>query len=323
MIEYESLYDRLSGTRLSRWLDRLRGDIQHALDPERNGDLIRWKALIDALPPLSPSSVDLQASAIRAGMEADCTADERSRLGESLMQFHPWRKGPYKVFGLTLDTEWRSDLKWDRLAGRIQPLEGRIVLDIGCGNGYHAWRMRGEGARLVVGIDPMHLFVMQHWALTRYLGPHPVYVAPLKVQQLPSSLTGFDTVFSMGVLYHRRSPLGHLLQARSLLREGGELVLETLVVDGEEGYSLLPEERYAKMRNVWFVPSPSTLVQWMKRCGFKEVVVVDVATTTIEEQRATPWMTFESLPDFLDPADPTKTIEGYPAPQRAIVIAKK
>ncbi|MEW8068099.1 MAG: DUF1698 domain-containing protein, partial [Candidatus Thiodiazotropha endolucinida] len=45
--------------------------------------------------------------------------------------------------------------------------------------------------------------------------------------------------------------------------------------------------------------------------------------TTIEEQRATEWMRFESLADYLDPADRSLTIEGYPAPRRAVFVARQ
>ncbi|NOY63671.1 MAG: tRNA 5-methoxyuridine(34)/uridine 5-oxyacetic acid(34) synthase CmoB, partial [Gammaproteobacteria bacterium] len=141
------------------------------------------------------------------------------------------------------------------------------------------------------------------------------------IEALPPGLRAFDTVFSMGVLYHRRSPMDHLLELRGSMRRGGELVLETLVVDGEQGYALLPERRYAKMRNVWFLPSCATLELWLRRCGFSNVRVIDVTATTCDEQRATPWMKFESLQDFLDPNDPSLTIEGLPAPCRAIVLA--
>ncbi|MFO7647899.1 DUF1698 domain-containing protein, partial [Halomonas campaniensis] len=58
-------------------------------------------------------------------------------------------------------------------------------------------------------------------------------------------------------------------------------------------------------------------------CGFENVRVVDEAVTRTEEQRATEWMTFQSLADFLDPEDPTRTREGYPAPRRAVVMANK
>jgi tRNA (mo5U34)-methyltransferase len=136
-------------------------------------------------------------------------------------------------------------------------------------------------------------------------------------------MESFDTVFSMGVLYHRKSPIEHLMKISSLLKRGGELVLETLVVDGDEGYSLMPRDRYAKMRNVWFIPSVPTIKLWLDRCGFKEISLVDVTKTSINEQRATQWMTFESLQDFLDPMNENLTVEGYPAPKRAIVIGKR
>jgi len=148
-------------------------------------------------------------------------------------------------------------------------------------------------------------------------------VLPLGIEDLPENLEGFDTVFSMGVLYHRRSPFEHLLRLKDLLRVGGELVIETLVIEGDEDAVLVPEDRYAKMRNVWFIPSPAALTKWLKRSGFKDVELVDVTSTTTEEQRSTAWMRFESLTDYLNPENPSQTLEGYPAPRRAILIAKR
>ena len=182
--------------------------------------------------------------------------------------------------------------------------------------------MAGEGAGLVVGIDPTQLFLAQFLAVRRFVGDGwPVHLLPLGIEQVPPKLQAFDTVFSMGVLYHRRSPIDHLMELRDTLKPGGELVLETLVIDGGPGRVLVPEGRYAKMRNVWFLPSPAELVRWLQRCGFGEVRVVDVTTTTTEEQRGTAWMDFESLPDYLDPLDSTRTVEGHPGPVRAIVLA--
>jgi len=77
------------------------------------------------------------------------------------------------------------------------------------------------------------------------------------------------------------------------------------------------------MRNVWFLPTIETMLQWMQRCGFEQIKVVDIKQTSIAEQRSTQWMNYESLSDFLDPEDPDKTIEGYPAPRRATFIATK
>jgi tRNA (mo5U34)-methyltransferase len=224
--------------------------------------------------------------------------------------------------GVEIDTEWRSDWKWDRLRKEITSLKDRTVLDIGCGNGYYLWRMLGEGAKLAVGVDPFLLFVMQFWA-TKHFTPNnlPAWVLPMGWEDLPPELPYFDTVFSMGVLYHRRIPHQFLEQLQNYAKPGGELVLETLVIEGGEGDVLVPEGRYAKMRNVWYIPSVPTLEAALRNAGWQNVRCIDVTTTTNEEQRSTEWMTFESLKDFLDPNDHSKTIEGYPAPRRAILLA--
>jgi tRNA (mo5U34)-methyltransferase len=194
---------------------------------------------------------------------------------------------------------------------------------VGSGNGYYALRMHGAGAGRVVGIDPTPVFVMQYQVFRKYLPNAPVDILPLALEDLPAGLQAFDTVFSMGVLYHRRSPLDHLYALKDCLRPGGELVLETLVVEGDEQHVLLPEGRYAKMRNTWFIPSVSMLEIWLRRCGFRDVRLVDVSQTSTEEQRSTEWMTFESLADFLDSEDQNLTVEGYPAPVRATLVARK
>jgi tRNA (mo5U34)-methyltransferase len=183
------------------------------------------------------------------------------------------------------------------------------------------WRMLGEKAKMVVGADPSQLFLMQFQAMKHFNPNSNVHLLPVGVEQLPE-LKAFDTVFSMGVLYHRRSPIDFLYQLKNQLRKGGELVLETLVVEGDQHTVLMPGDRYAQMRNVWYLPSAAALTVWMQRVGFKNIRVVDVAPTSLEEQRATEWMDSQSLVDFLDPVDQTKTIEGYPAPVRAVVVAE-
>ncbi len=308
---------------LAAWAPRLPAQIAAGLDPRRHGDLPRWEAVLAALPAVSPSRVVLDADTVRIGDPSDLSPAARERLREMLMGLHPWRKGPYELFGVHIDTEWRSDWKWQRLAPHITPLTDRLVLDVGCGNGYHCWRMHGAGAARVIGIDPSPLFVMQFRALRRYVPAAPVDVLPLGIDDVPPDLAAFDTVFSMGVLYHRRSPLDHLLQLKGCLRPGGELVLETLVVEGDAHTVLVPPGRYARMGNVWFIPSPPLLQRWLERCGFRDVRIVDVTPTTVEEQRSTDWMHFQSLPDFLDPRDPSITVEGHPAPVRAIAIARR
>ena len=319
--DWEALSARWQDGPLSEWLVLLPEQLATGLSPARYGDLPRWRDALSALPPLP--TADTQLTTSRVGLSGTVPAETMDALRNALMGLHPWRKGPFELCGLHVDTEWRSDWKWDRLEDAIAPLNGRWVLDVGCGNGYHCWRMRGAGAELVAGIDPTPLFIVQYFALQYYLQDFAVAVLPMGIEHLPEKLAAFDTVFSMGILYHRRSPFDHLLQLRDALRPGGELVLETLVVDGELGHTLVPEGRYSKMGNVWFIPSTATLESWLRKAGFRDIQLVDVSTTTTDEQRSTDWMQFHSLADFLHPDDPSLTIEGYPAPKRAVLIAQK
>jgi tRNA (mo5U34)-methyltransferase len=247
----------------------------------------------------------------------------RAELRRLLEAFHPWRKGPFCLYGIQIDAEWRSDWKWARLAHAITPLDGRLVLDVGCGNGYYAYRALGAGARLVLGIDPTLGFVMQFLALQQFIREPRVAVLPLADTDLPTGLTGFDTVFSMGVLYHRRDSAEHLSAMCRLLRPGGELVLETLVLIEPGQRVLVPAGRYAMMRNVHAIPTLNALLGWLRAAGLRCPRILDVTPTTTGEQRATDWMRFQSLADFLDPNDPRRTIEGHPAPVRAIIAAER
>ncbi|MDB2533748.1 tRNA 5-methoxyuridine(34)/uridine 5-oxyacetic acid(34) synthase CmoB, partial [Porticoccaceae bacterium] len=279
---------------------------------ERWGDMPEWEETLRRLPEIDPLEIEL-ATEVAIGNASLMDKGRRLALQATLMGLHPWRKGPYNLFGLPVNTEWRSDWKWDRVAPHLDSLENRLILDVGCGNGYHCWRMLGAGARRVIGIDPSVKFVFQFQAIKNFAGADlPVDVLPLGIEHMPTRLAAFDTVFSMGILYHRRSPMDHLRELRELLRPGGQLVLETLVIEGPEGMTLVPEGRYAKMPNVWYLPTVDTLLSWMRKNGFKNPRMVDLSTTSIEEQRSTDWMTFESLQDFLDPDDHSKTIEGHP-----------
>lgn len=321
MIEFESFFDHIRRTRLKDWEAPFQAAIAQAMGPNRHGDFARWEAGLKALPEIPIDHINLNSARITAGDRNSCDDATRAQLKAALMQLHPWRKGPYEIAGLHIDTEWRSDWKWDRLIHGISDLKHRKILDVGCGSGYHVWRMVGAGAGLVMGIDPSQLFLCQFHAIKRYLGAQPAYLLPIGIESMPRAMRAFDTVFSMGVLYHRKSPMEHLLELRDLLVPGGELVLETLVVDGPLGYSLVPRGRYGRMGNVWFLPSPATMEQWMEKCGLRNIRKVDMAPTTTDEQRATEWMTFQSLKDFLDPQDSSKTVEGYPAPVRAVFVA--
>lgn len=323
-MDYSFLYKKLSQIpEFSSWSQDLPTQVDKAIYEANNGNLAGWLNVLEQLPVVKPSSMDLDSDSICVGKSTDCDETIHQEIEQLLQQLRPWRKGPFNLFGINIDTEWRSDMKWDRLKNHIFPLKDRMVLDVGCSNGYHCWRMAGAGAKLVVGVDPTLLYVLQYQALQHFIQSSSVAVLPLGIDDMPDNLNAFDTVFSMGLLYHRRAPFDHLLQLKSFLRNGGELVLETLVIDGKAGDVLSPTGRYAKMPNVWFLPSIPTLEAWLKRCKFTNIRIVDVNQTTIEEQRATEWMGCQSLENFLDPNDKNKTIEGYHAPKRVVILADK
>ncbi|MFW2403294.1 MAG: tRNA 5-methoxyuridine(34)/uridine 5-oxyacetic acid(34) synthase CmoB [Gammaproteobacteria bacterium] len=303
-----------------RQLDEL---TRERMSPGHHGDAPRWLAALDALPAVSPSCITL-GDTVTIGTRDDLTDTQFEALETSLRELHPWRKGPFDFFGLTIDTEWRSDWKWARVRDALGDLRGRTILDIGAGNGYYGWRMLEAGADLVLGVDPTILFNMQHRVACNYLPELAArnVLLPIGFERMPAGPT-FDVVFSMGVLYHRKEPRAHVARLKTHVAPRGRIFVETLVVGSEHSPWLEPARRYARMRNVWIVPTVETLQVWLAEAGFTDIRVVSVDRTTVAEQRTTDWMRFESLAEALDPKDPNLTIEGHPAPVRAVVMGRR
>ncbi len=301
------------------WLSALVESHRHLIEARlKHGDLPRWQNALDQLPALPTESKTLGRAVGLRSVPDDCLIE----IEQALRGLMPWRKGPFQFGPLEIDTEWRSDLKWDRLSPHLD-LEGQRVLDVGSGSGYHLWRMLEAGATEVLGVEPSILFHCQFAAIKGLIGESRAASLPLTLEQFNPGLLQFDAVFSMGVLYHRKDPLIHLEQLRDCLAPGGQLILETLVVDGDEHTCLVPPDRYARMNNVWFLPSVAHLSRWLARVGFTDIRLMDLSETTLEEQRKTDWMQFESFEHALDPADPTCTVEGLPRPKRAALWARR
>lgn len=321
-----------------QWLTQLPTWLATIKDKNRYAHAPYYQSVIDNLPNMDGKNptIDLNAPCITA--QFDWTDSECKQTTALLKKLMPWRKGGFLLGQgekqIHIDTEWRSDWKWDRVAPHISSLQGRRVLDVGGGSGYHGWRMAGAGASTVMVIDPSCLFYHQFMAIRHFVGDAdrnefgrlavnfiPVGLEALPVAEQQGQL--FHTVFCMGVLYHRASPFEHLEQLKAQLVKGGELVLETLIVEGDATTVLVPKERYAMMNNVYCLPSVAALTLWLEKVGFVDIKCVDIDVTSTDEQRKTEWMDYQSLSDFLDPNDESKTVEGYQRPTRAVMIAKK
>jgi tRNA (mo5U34)-methyltransferase len=286
-----------------------------------NPDAMRFDQVLRELPDLSADQVVIDD--IIKIIKNNCSDQEKEVVKQQFRKLIPWRKGPYKIFDTLVDAEWQSFYKWQRLKEFLPDLQHKTILDIGANSGYYMFKMLPFEPKLVIGIDPKPLFFYQFSALNKYIKAKNLCYLPFKTDHLSNFLHFFNVIFCMGILYHQRSPLDLLLKIKESLRRTGTLVLETLTIPGEEETILFSKERYAKMRNVYFIPSKSALLNMVTRLGFKNARIVSTVITTVLEQRKTAWMTHESLADFLDPNNNSKTIEGYPAPERSILIATK
>lgn len=287
----------------------------------------RWLLEEKDLPfPKGPYKTIFKNSAIEVGSE-DSFSDNNQRevLKESAKKLIPWKKGPFKLFHLDIDAEWRSDLKWDRLEKSLLPLKDKVVLDIGCNNGYFLFKMAEQTPRLALGIDPVLQIQAQFSFLQNYIKAPNIHFEMFGVEHLNLFEEMFDTIFYMGIIYHHRHPIAQLIDIRKALKPGGQVILETIGIPGEDSIALFPEGRYARMGNVWFVPTLSCFINWAKKAKFIDVEVICDSDLSSEEQRLTKWCPppFQSLNDSLDKDNPNLTIEGHPAPRRFLLSARK
>ncbi|WP_304542989.1 tRNA 5-methoxyuridine(34)/uridine 5-oxyacetic acid(34) synthase CmoB [Sulfurimonas microaerophilic] len=229
----------------------------------------------------------------------------------------PWRKGPFAVGETFIDSEWKSNIKYNLIRKHFD-LKGKKVADIGCNNGYYMFKMLEEEPKLLVGFDPSPLYKTQFDFINHFVKSEIVYEL-LGVEHLEFYEEKFDTIFCLGVLYHRSDPVAMLKSLYRGLEKTGEVILDTFYIDGEDEMALCPESSYSKIPNIYFVPTIKALKNWCLRAGFSEFEVLETSITDEGEQRKTEWIEGQSLEDFLDPEDKTKTVEGYPAPQRVYV----
>lgn len=295
---------------------------QRWVNQDKKG-FLRYRKPFQHLQEFTARHLEVGNDVVTIGNADEVNLEHQSAIRQALRAFMPWRKGPFSVFGIDIDAEWRSEKKWQRLEAHLPNLEGKVIGDIGCNNGYYMFRMAAHNPLLVLGLEPS----VQHYycfkALNAMAGCDNLHIDLLGVEHLPLFESCFDVLFLMGIIYHRPSPIDTLRGILTSLRPGGTLILETQGIPGEQPFALFPENTYAKVPGTYFVPTESCLVNWLNKAGFVDIDLFCSHPMSHNEQRQTDWMQFESYHDFLSTEDPTITIEGYPAPYRFFVKATK
>ncbi len=317
---------------LSKYKDLLNVEGINAAREERN-KCFSWKGtqlyypILENSADITASFTDFSGIAPVIGKREELTDDQYRRFHDGLKQLMPWRKGPFTPFGVELDAEWRSDWKWQRVTDFLEKsgisLERKRIADIGCNNGYYMFRMLKDNPELIIGFDPTIRYFFQFHYLNRMIPNSPLHYEITGVEQIPLYPKFFDMIFCMGILYHNQNPVGILKDMHSALAKDGTIIIETQGIPGDMPVALFPDKRYAQIPGTYFVPTVPCLINWLQKAQFKDIEVFYTHKLEFEEQRRTEWMDWQSLEDFLDPEDPAKTIEGYPAPIRIYVKAVK
>ena len=258
---------------------------------------------------------------IKDEIQINTNLKEKDLIKEIALSLKPWRKGPFKIDDLFIDTEWQSFIKFNILKPFMHEIKDKIVADVGCNNGYYMFKMLEFNPAKIIGFDPSIKYKLQFELINSIIKSDIKYEL-LGVEDLEKYKIKFDVIFCLGVIYHRSDPIKMLKQLKQSLNKNGIVFLDTMFIDDEREIALVPRKTYSKIPNIFFVPSILALRNWCERAGFGEFEVLCKKQTNLEEQRKTQWINGYSLDNFLDPNDDNLTCEGYEAPKRVYVKLK-
>ena len=278
---------------------------------------------LDRLPSFKTNHFSTSKETIFIGKQDELNTKQIKSVIDSMKQLIPWRKGPFNLFGEEIDAEWRSDYKWKRIRPYLPNLKDKKILDIGCNNGWYMFKMAEEMPLLNLGIDPVLRTYYQFNLLNYFLNMDNIHYELFGIEHVQYFHQLFDVILNMGIIYHHRNPIEQLLHCREALTQNGTLILETIGIPGKDDVALFPTGRYASMKNIWFIPTLSCTINWLKKANFKNIEVISSTKLDSNEQRVTKWCPHKSLNDFMSQKDSQKTIEGHPAPMRFALKAQK
>ncbi|OZH52420.1 tRNA methyltransferase [Hydrocoleum sp. CS-953] len=283
----------------------------------------KYYEAVQTITDIQTDFFDFSNAVIKVGNSDELSPEQKQRFIHSLQTFCPWKKGPFELFGVTIDAEWRSDWKWERILPHISSLKNRKVADIGCHNGYFMFRMAAQQPELVIGFEPYTKHFWNFQLIQNIVKQKMLAFELLGVEHIHYYPQFFDTIFCLGILYHHTDPIGLLRKMREALAPKGEIIIDCQGIPGDLPVALTPQKRYAQARGIWFLPTQSCLENWIARAGFSDINCFFAEPLSVEEQRRTTWANIDSLSEFLHPDDPSLTVEGYPAPWRYYAIARK
>lgn len=303
--------DELKNIRNSRW--------EHA----KNLPYQKLYSLNKKLSVFKSSKLVFNEDEVSIGDSSEFNREEHKTFKECLELFIPWKKGPFDLFGNRVDSEWRSDWKWERIKKHCPNLEGKVIADIGCNNGYYMFRMLSENPKFVLGFEPFLKHVMLFNFLQSYVQRHELRMEPLGIEHCDFFEKTFDLIFCLGILYHHTDPVSLLRKMKESLKPGGHIIIDCQGIDDQRPISLCPPSSYAGAKGMWALPSESCLLNWIHRSGFRKMECFYKAPLSLEEQRSTEWAPIKSLKDFMSPSNPEQTVEGFPRPWRFYVKAQR
>ena len=98
------------------------------------------KEMLDNLPQFEIKNIEF-GNSIKIEGEFD-----NKLIYETAKKLMPWRKGPFQIGDIFIDSEWQSFIKYNLLESHFN-LENKIVADVGCNNGYYMFRMLSQNPK--------------------------------------------------------------------------------------------------------------------------------------------------------------------------------
>jgi SAM-dependent methyltransferase len=213
--------------------------------------------------------------------------------------------------GVFTDGKPRPNVALTRDFLRHIDLSGTTCLDIGSQDFVVPVLLKRQGATTVVAYDRLSL--TQHWEQVKQSYEVDFdYVHGIPLNELKQALRdqgkpeSFDVVVFSGVLYHMIDPLAGLAMARSFVRSGGLLVIETSVKLASEhilefnaGGKLYAESNYFQVsiatldywiRMLRMAPIDAALFRGAEASDIRRCGIVGRATEGVEADPDDSWM---------------------------------